>query len=88
MMKPSAIFMNIGRGPSVVEEDLIDAIKNGVIAGAFLDVFKEEPLSEDSPLWDLPNVYITPHCCDEQIDKMEKRVKPLAINAALFAQGK
>lgn len=60
-MKPSAFFINIGRGDTVVEEDLIAALKSGQIAGAGLDVFEEEPLSETSPLWDMENVIITPH---------------------------
>ncbi|USK39372.1 D-2-hydroxyacid dehydrogenase [Cytobacillus firmus] len=61
LMKDSAFFINIGRGEIVKERDLIDALQNGVIAGAGLDVFEKEPLSEDSPLWELDNVIVTPH---------------------------
>jgi phosphoglycerate dehydrogenase-like enzyme len=64
MMKPSSIFMNIGRGVTVKESDLVDALKAKVIAGAVLDVFEVEPLSKESELWDLPNVLMTPHCAD------------------------
>lgn len=64
MMKPTSIFMNIGRGVTVKESDLVDALKAKVIAGAVLDVFEFEPLSKDSELWDLPNVLMTPHCAD------------------------
>ena len=53
--------MNLGRGQSVIEEDLIDALKHKVIAGAGLDVFRIEPLPLDSELWELDNVLITPH---------------------------
>ncbi|MEZ4609697.1 MAG: NAD(P)-dependent oxidoreductase [Caldilineaceae bacterium] len=60
-MQPSAYFVNIGRGGTVVEPDLIAALQNGAIAGAGLDVFAEEPLPPESPLWDLPNVIITSH---------------------------
>ena len=60
-MKPSSFFINIGRGEIVVENDLIAALQNQTIAGAGLDVFEKEPLSEDSPLWDMENVIITPH---------------------------
>jgi phosphoglycerate dehydrogenase-like enzyme len=60
-MKPDAFFINIGRGEIVVEEDLILALQNGTIAGAGLDVFEKEPLAEDSPLWEMENVIITPH---------------------------
>jgi phosphoglycerate dehydrogenase-like enzyme len=60
-MKTSAFFMNIGRGEIVVEADLIQALKEGTIAGAGLDVFETEPLSPESPLWEMENVIITPH---------------------------
>ncbi|UOE55841.1 D-2-hydroxyacid dehydrogenase [Bacillus sp. CMF12] len=60
-MKDSAFFINIGRGEIVKETDLIAALQNGQIAGAGLDVFEKEPLSEDSPLWEHDNVIITPH---------------------------
>ena len=60
-MKPSAFFINIGRGEIVVEEALITALQEEKIAGAGLDVFEKEPLNEDSPLWEMENVIITPH---------------------------
>ncbi|MGE8203156.1 D-2-hydroxyacid dehydrogenase [Heyndrickxia sp. NPDC080065] len=61
LMKETAFFINIGRGEIVVEKDLIKALENKEIAGAGLDVFEKEPLSEQSPLWDYENVIITPH---------------------------
>ena len=64
-MKKSAVFMNVGRGPTVSEVDLTAALVEERIAGAALDVFEYEPLSRDSPLWKLPNVLITPHCADQ-----------------------
>ena len=63
-MKPSACFMNFGRGESVIEKDLVDALENKVIDGAVLDVFAPEPLPETSKLWNLENVFITPHSAD------------------------
>ncbi len=60
-MKRSAMFINIGRGGLVDEQALIEALRDGVIAGAGLDVFETEPLPEDSPLWSMDNVIITPH---------------------------
>ena len=60
-MKTSAFFINIGRGEIVVEEELVRALQEGTIAGAGLDVFETEPLSTDSPLWEMENVIITPH---------------------------
>jgi len=61
MMKKSAIFINAGRGPVVDEAALIDALKNGEIHAAGLDVFEQEPLPVDSPLLSLPNVVALPH---------------------------
>ena len=61
LMKPSSILINVGRGSIVNEADLVDALSEGGIAGAVLDVFENEPLEKESPLWRMPNVYITPH---------------------------
>lgn len=60
-MKKSAYFINVARGAIVNEADLVTALQAKVIRGAGLDVFEEEPLPEDSPLWELDNVLITPH---------------------------
>lgn len=60
-MRPNAYLVNISRGRVVDEQALIRAIESGWIAGAGLDVTVEEPLSPDSPLWDMPNVILTPH---------------------------
>jgi phosphoglycerate dehydrogenase-like enzyme len=60
-MKPSAYIVNIGRGGIIDEGALVKALQEGRIAGAGLDVFEEEPLPEDSPLWKQENVIITPH---------------------------
>jgi len=69
-MKPTSVFMNIGRGPTVEEDHLIAALQEGKIAGAVLDVFKKEPLPQESPLWTMPNVLITPHCAQQDKDFM------------------
>ncbi len=60
-MKRSAIVINIGRGGTIQEEALIRALQEGRIGGAGLDVFENEPLPQDSPLWDMSNVIITSH---------------------------
>ena len=61
IIRQSAILVNIARGAVVNEVDLIDALKNKRLFGAVLDVFEEEPLGTDSPLWDMENVILTPH---------------------------
>lgn len=60
-MKDSAVFINVGRGNAVKEQYVIDALNNGDIRHAVLDVFETEPLAEDSPLWELPNCTVSPH---------------------------
>jgi D-2-hydroxyacid dehydrogenase (NADP+) len=60
-MKPGSYVYNLGRGNCYHEQDLLNALKGGRLAGAGLDVFAEEPLPSDSLLWELPNVLITPH---------------------------
>lgn len=63
-MKQGTYFVNVGRGQVVDEEALIEALKSGHLSGAALDVFEEEPLPEESPLWDLENVIVSPHSTD------------------------
>jgi phosphoglycerate dehydrogenase-like enzyme len=60
-MKPGAVLVNIARGGVVDEPALIRALQEGWIAGAALDVFEDEPLPPESPLWDMRNVIISPH---------------------------
>ena len=64
-MKPSAFLINVSRGKVVDEPALLDALQQGRIAGAGLDCTVEEPLPGNSPLWDVPNVLITPHTAGE-----------------------
>lgn len=72
-MKPGSFFVNVARGKLVVEEALVSALKSGHLAGAGIDVTFEEPLPQTSPLWELPNLIITPHVGGQsrwRIDRM------------------
>ncbi|HEX6988877.1 MAG TPA: D-2-hydroxyacid dehydrogenase [Bacillota bacterium] len=80
-------LINIGRGALVQEPALIAALEDGRLAGAFLDVFDEEPLPETSPLWRLPNVLITPHIGGGQRDYAGRAVEIFVDNLARYRQG-
>lgn len=60
-MKPTAVFINVGRGQAVIEDDLAQALRDGVIAHAILDVYRVEPLPDDHVFWDTPNLILTSH---------------------------
>jgi phosphoglycerate dehydrogenase-like enzyme len=64
VMKPTAIVLNVGRGPVIDEAALVRALQNKQIAGASLDVYEHEPLPESSALWGMENVLVSPHCTD------------------------
>jgi phosphoglycerate dehydrogenase-like enzyme len=77
-MKPSAYVVNVGRGSSVDEAALVEALSAGRIAGAALDVFEAEPLAASSPLWDLENVLISPHVAGRFDQEMRRHVERFA----------
>ncbi|MCU1696868.1 MAG: phosphoglycerate dehydrogenase-like oxidoreductase [Mycobacterium sp.] len=64
---PRGFVVNVGRGPTVVESDLIDALRSETIAGAALDVFEVEPLPADSPMWSMPNILVSPHMSGDYV---------------------
>jgi phosphoglycerate dehydrogenase-like enzyme len=66
-MKPTAHFINVARGPLVVENDLVDAVLNRTIGGAALDVFESEPLPADSRIWDVPRLLVSPHMSGDTV---------------------
>jgi phosphoglycerate dehydrogenase-like enzyme len=86
-MKPSAYLINIGRGAIVVLDDLVAALKAGTIAGAALDVFEVEPLPADHPLWDFPNVILTPHTAGYSPVIARRHLETLIENVGRFARG-
>ena len=83
-MKSTAFFINVSRGPVVNENALVEALRNNVISGAGLDVFCQEPLPEDSPLWDAPNLLITPHHAATSPRYMERAVDIFIENLKAF----
>ena len=86
-MKPTAHIINIGRGPIIDQAALIEALKNGVIAGAGLDVFEEEPLPADSELWDMENVVITPHVGGQSPEARAASLEIFVENFKRYAAG-
>jgi len=87
LLKPTAVIVNMGRGGLIDEEALIAALRAGRIAGAGLDTFEREPLSPNSPLWDLPNVLITPHTTPQVPDRTGRSFDVIAENARRYRQG-
>ncbi|MGE9782242.1 D-2-hydroxyacid dehydrogenase [Janibacter sp. G368] len=79
-MPDHARFVNVGRGESVVTDDLVTAVREGAIAGAALDVHATEPLPADHPLWDLPGVLVTPHNSGDFIGWRDELVRLFADN--------
>jgi phosphoglycerate dehydrogenase-like enzyme len=86
-MKPTARFLNVGRGSTVDEDALIRALQEGRIAGAALDVFEVEPLPTDSPLWTMPNVIVSPHICGDFDGWEEASVGVFVDNLGRFVRG-
>ena len=87
LLPNGAQVINIARGEIIVEPDLIEALNNQKLAGAYLDVFASEPLDTSSPLWAMENVIVTPHSAGHSAGN-EKRVLELFVeNLRLFAHG-
>ena len=87
-MQPTAVFINVGRGETVDEAALIDVLKRGGIAGAGLDVVARTPLAPDSPLWEMPNVLLSPHI-GGYFAEYDEHVMPILIdNMRLFLAGR
>ena len=86
-MRPAARFVNIGRGSTVDERALGDALREGRLAGAALDVFEREPLPAESPLWELPNVIVSPHLAGDFAGFREAIVELFVQNLERYLTG-
>jgi phosphoglycerate dehydrogenase-like enzyme len=86
-MKPTAFFINVGRGRVVKLAALTEALRQKQIAGAALDVFEQEPLPSDHPLWGMDNVILTPHTAGFSAHEEDRRLQVLADNLRRFAAG-
>ena len=86
-MKPTARLINLGRGELVDEDALLNALRTGKIAGAALDVFWSEPLAADHPLWDMPNVIISPHIAGDTMYTPEQFVSLFLTNLGRWQSG-
>ena len=88
LMKPSALLINVARGPVVVAKDLADALNTGVIAGAGIDVFdKEPPLDESEPLLHAKNCLLTPHVAFATKESMTLRAQIVFDNLQAWMDG-
>lgn len=83
-MKETSVFINIGRGKSVIEKDLILALEEGEIAHAVLDVFENEPLPSDHPFWDMEKVTITPHLSGISAQYQQRAMEIFEKNLGVF----
>jgi phosphoglycerate dehydrogenase-like enzyme len=86
-MKPDAVLVNVSRGSLIDEEALVRALRSGALAGAALDVFRDEPLAPDHPNWDVPNLLITPHVSGFRHDHWDAAVALFVENRRRYAAG-
>jgi phosphoglycerate dehydrogenase-like enzyme len=86
-MKPTAVVINVGRGPVIDESAMVAALAAGTIKGAVLDVFDREPLPEGHPLWGMKNVLLSPHCADHTPDWMERAMQFFVDQYGRFVKG-
>lgn len=86
-MPEGSHFINVSRGEIAVQQDVVAALQSGHLAGAYLDVFEKEPLDPASPLWDMPNVLISPHTASHSLGQNEAIVNIFLDNLARFRKG-
>ncbi|MFD4931809.1 D-2-hydroxyacid dehydrogenase [Peribacillus butanolivorans] len=87
-MKKGSYLVNVGRGNTIVDGDLIECLSNGHIAGAALDVFEVEPLPKDHPFWQLENVIVSPHNAYNSSKHLDRVMELFLQNLKLFSEGK
>lgn len=87
-MKPGAYFYNLGRGSVVDQRALITHLASGRLAGAGLDVFDEEPLPDDSPLWQVENVIVSPHVAGRSVREMDRLAHLFVTNLTNYREGR
>ena len=87
-MKPGSYLINVSRGSTVDEQALVEALHSGHLAGAALDVFETEPLPLESPLWEMPNVIVTPHTAAASPRLYARKAALLAENLRRFLDGR
>jgi phosphoglycerate dehydrogenase-like enzyme len=87
VMKPNAVIINVGRGPVISEPALVQALRDGQIRGAALDVFDQEPLPAGHPFYELPNVLLSPHCADHTEGWIEMAMAMFVRNFEHFVNG-
>ncbi len=88
LLPPDGVLVNVARGPLVVERDLVEVLTSGHLWGAGLDVTEEEPLPTDSPLWDVPNVIITPHVGGQRKSRIDDMTELFCENLRRYRVGK
>jgi phosphoglycerate dehydrogenase-like enzyme len=87
LMKPSAVLCNVARGSVLDEAALVSALRAGTIAAAILDVQRQEPLPSDSPLWDAPNIYLSPHSATAAEGYFDRVLDVFTLNLLLYMKG-
>jgi phosphoglycerate dehydrogenase-like enzyme len=86
-MKPSAVFVNVGRGPVIDESALVAALAARRIKGAALDVFEQEPLRADHPFWRMDNLLLSPHSADHTPGWLDDAMRAFLRNLERFRRG-
>ena len=87
LLPEEAVLINVARGPLVVEDDLVDVMQSGHLWGAGVDVTEVEPLAEDSQLWQLPNIIITPHVGGQRASRIDDMTELFCQNLQRYQAG-